>query len=427
MIFILFLGLFFLYCNKINIYKEDEEIQNDKFQVAENEFQISGKDEQEKRENGEKNFNAEEDFLESSRKVVLKGRKIELTDYLELSIEEFVEETGIFLFQDTEENVWKTKDDMVYVETDDNGIAYLSISKLMMDNKSEELPDTEKVCYTIAGISLNDELSVLEKTILKNATKETGGGCYSYYTSLELSRLGIERMTLIGTPVDSIEIYIDLSLKESSKDLKCNWEEKIIQKEGEQNDKLRVCENPYEEMQIYDKQEDKIDKTLIWIKYPYFDIAEKPEMTQNINYLIAETVKRIEDETYRKTDENIIVQADYMITYMTSKFISITFRVYVVGDDIDKRPWQYCNINLLQNGKGATLSDIGLTREQIVTACNASLTVADTENYLKGYDKNWYQYRITPVKYVLYVKSMNEETQNEYDFIPVELFRTWYG
>ncbi len=54
-------------------------------------------------------------------------------------------------------------------------------------------------------------------------------------------------------------------------------------------------------------------------------MQQNPEMAQNVNGLILETVERIENETYGKTDENVIVQADYMITYMTGKFVSNFF------------------------------------------------------------------------------------------------------
>lgn len=371
--------------------------------------------------------NINNSFSSEESKAITK--QIELTDYIELSVMEFIEETGIMLQQDAEnKNIWKTEDNTIWVETENDQIIYLSISRLTEENESKQ-PVEENSVITVAGISLGDEISRLRETVLKGAEMETEGGCCFYYTSLDLSRLGIERLALVNTTVDCIEAYFDLSLKKSSEGLEYIWEEKVLQKEGSQNDMLETTEDACVEMQKYYEHPEYIDKTIVQIRYPYLEIPEKPVITQNANNLILETVKRIEEETYQKTDRNIIVQADYMITYITSRFISITFRVYVTGRDIEEKPWQYCNINMTKNGEGATLSDIGLSRNEIYTACSNAQYKVDIEDYMKAYDTGWNQYRITPTKYVLYVKVLdeNKESQNNEKILAIELFRSWYG
>lgn len=424
-LFILTIIVFALSGNKKDVSKRGES-RKDENCIVEEDFQKEDREEPLEKKNWENLSNMEGDFQKTDKDTLTKGKKIELTDYLELSIEEFIKETGISLYQDQEnENIWKTKDNKIYVETDGKGISYLSIDNWSRDNPLEESADTEEFCYTIAGISLNDDISELEKTILKDAKMETGGGCYSYYTSLELSRLGIERMILVGMFVDSIGVYVDLSLKENSKNLEYIWGEKIVQKEGICNDELVTSKTPYTELPQSYMQTEKVDKTIVWIKYPCLEIPDRPEVAQNANNLIQTIVEKIEDETYRSTDKCIIVQAEYMITYMTSKFISIAFKVYVNGNDIEEKfgHWQYCNINIANNGEGATLADIGLTKEEIASACYASSEYPiDTEGYLKEYDINWSKYCITPVKYILFVKGLDED-----DIFPIELFRSWYG
>lgn len=267
-----------------------------------------------------------------------------------------------------------------------------------------------------------------EKNVLKNASMVSGEGPgYYYYTGMELSGLGIERLTITsaGTTADTVKADVDMSLKELAGGVTYIWREKVNQKEGSRNDKLEVSESPYTELPGYYAQQENIDKTIVWIKYPCIVIPDNPEMTQNVNDLILETVEMIENKTYRRTDENVIVRADYMITYMTSKLVSITFRVYVTGNDTEKTPWQYCNINMEKNGEKAVLSDIGMTKDDVFRACNACWYQVDTESYMEEYDTNWNQFQITPVKYVLYVKPSPEdkELSAEKDVIPIEIFR----
>lgn len=371
----------------------------------------------------DKEFSAEEKGWEAN----IKEDKIELMNYIELPLEDFIKETGLSLKPDQEsKNVWKTENNVIRVSTKQDRIIGLSISQLVGDEEIKQLILTEGFPYTIAGISLNDEISHLEKDLLKDASYVSGGSGYSCYTSLDLSKMGIDVLTLINMgKVDGIYVNFDFSLKKNAEELEYIWEEKIYQKEGVQNNQLKIVEKPCGEIPEYNKQLRNIDKTIIWIRYPHIEISGRPEMTQNINNLILETVEKIEDKTYRRTDENVVVKADYMITYMTSKFVSITFRVYVTGNDVERTPWQYCNINMEKNGEKAVLSDIGLTREEISEACDSSWYPVDKESYMEEYDTNWNHYRITPVKCILYVKPLPEdkELSDAKDSIPIEIFR----
>ena len=203
----------------------------------------------------------------------------------------------------------------------------------------------------------------------------------------------------------------------------------MLYKEGTRNDKLAVCEISDSVMAGSDEKQENIDKTILSIKYPCMEVPGNPEMTQNINNLILEKVEQIEDKTYKKTDENIIVQAEYMITYMTSKFISISFRADVTGNAMEKPLWLFCNINITENGEGATLADVGITKEDIVTACDASSKslnlVLDVEEYLEMYDINWDQFRILPTECLIYVPVLNEDTglSDEDDVCSIRLIK----
>lgn len=358
--------------------------------------------------------------------------KAELMDYAELPIEEFIRETGIPLCQDQEDqDSWSAEDGLIIVGADveDGRIVNLGICIRSRGQSEEAKRDAvERFPYVLGGVNLNEDISLLEKNVLKNASMVSGEGPgYYYYTGMELSGLGIERLTITsaGTTADTVEADVDMSLKKLAGGVTYIWGEKVNQKEGSRNDRLTISENPYTELPGYYVQQEKIDQTVVWIKYPCIAIPENPEMAQNVNDLILETVERIENETYRKTDENVIVRADYMITYMTSKLVSITFRVYVTGNDTEKTPWQYCNINMEKNGERAVLSDIGITRDDVFRACNACWYQVDTESYMEEYDTNWNQFQITPIEYVLYVKPSPEdkELSAEKDVIPIEIFR----
>lgn len=359
--------------------------------------------------------------------------KIELTDFAELPIEEFIKTTEIPLFQE-EEGSWKTEDNSIRAKTDNDKITCLSISlftgDIEGDKRLEQLIKAGKFPYTIAGINLNDSVSYLESTILKSASRVSSGGIgRDYYTSLDLSGLGIEKLTIANEGiVGGITADFDMSLKESADGLEYIWGEKIRQKEGEKNDRLAIPEDFYMKIPGNYKQPGNIEKTIVSIKYPCLEIPGNPETEQNANSLILDTVKKIEDKTYRNTDENMVVEADYFITYITSRFISITFKVEVSDNDGTRRgPWQYCNINIDNNGKGATLADVGITREEIAVVCGAYREPLDTEAYLEKYDESWDQYNIKPTEYWIHVPTLNEENGfSDKDFTAhVRIYRYW--
>ena len=71
-----------------------------------------------------------EEVHEAQMPPVVK-EKIELTDYADLPIEEFMEETGIAL-QHRENNLWATEDEDIWVKTDQGRIIRMSIDKLQI-------------------------------------------------------------------------------------------------------------------------------------------------------------------------------------------------------------------------------------------------------------------------------------------------------
>lgn len=364
----------------------------------------------------------------------LKEEKVELTDFAELSIEEFIKETEIPLYQE-EEGRWRTEDNVISVKTDNSKIVCLSLSDCAgdsaRDEKLKQLIEKNGFPYTIAGIQPYDNVPSLENTVLKAASRISSGGIgRDYYTSLDLSGLGIEKLTLdeIGETVGTVTADFDMSLKESADGLEYIWGEKVRQKEGEKNDRLAIPEDFYMEIPGNYKQPGNIEKTIVSIKYPCLEIPGNPETEQNANSLILDTVKKIEDKTYRNTDENMVVEADYFITYITSRFISITFKVEVSDNDGKRMgPWQYCNINIDNNGKGATLADVGITREEIAVVCGAYREPLDTEAYLEKYDESWDQYNIKPTEYWIHVPTLNEENGfSDKDFTAnVRIYRYW--
>ena len=319
-------------------------------------------------------------FQNDEEKCQLKEEKIELTDYVDLPIEEFIKETGILLYQE-EAGTWRTANETVWLDVDDGRITSLRLYKSIDDES-----DAEEYLYTIAGICLNDKVEDIESTILKNAGKVSGEGYgYDYYTSLELSRLGIERMKLTHLEmVDGICVYLDMSLKENAENLEYIWSEKLYQAQK--------------------------DKMILEIKYPHFEIPGYFQMTQNINDLIIEAVEELEAGIYEDTNEDVIVNADYKITYMTSIFISIAFMAKVTDHASEKRVYQYCNIDITKNGEKAYLANTGIEKEQILEACESWAAVpVDAETYINDYDTNWNQYYIEPEKYVFIVKVVDED------------------
>lgn len=267
---------------------------------------------------------ADSNFTDTNNQFLAEKKvteKTELMKFAELSIEEFIEETGIPLCRTPDNpDSWRAEDGLIVVGADvkDGVIVSLSICVKNYKESEEAIKDAvEKFPYTLGGVNLNEDISILEKNALKNAARVSGEGPgYYYYTGMDLSRMGIERLTLMsgGTTADTVRADVDMSLKEMAGELTYIWGEKVYQKEGNRNDQLTVSERPYTELPNYYAQQENIDKTIVWIKYPCINIPGNPEMAKNANDLILETVEKIENETYRKTDENVIVRADYMIT-----------------------------------------------------------------------------------------------------------------
>lgn len=53
---------------------------------------------------------------------------------------------------------------------------------------------------------------------------------------------------------------------------------------------------------------------------------------------------------------------------------------------------------------------MGFTKENIAEACStAGVDAADIDAYLEGFDTNWDQYNIEPMKYYLYVPDLDED------------------
>lgn len=137
-----------------------------------------------------------EDVPNDMEEFWLKEKRMELTDFAELPIEEFIKETGIPLYQE-EEGRWRTEDRTIWAKTDNSRIVSLSVDYVFENEKQKQLVEAGEFPYTIAGIKLNDDVSYLEDTILEDAIRISSGGIgRDYYTSLNLSRLGIEKLTL---------------------------------------------------------------------------------------------------------------------------------------------------------------------------------------------------------------------------------------
>lgn len=381
--------------------------------------ELTGVDKQEdKNGNSEKDSREEENDSESVEEEIQieEKEKIELMDYAELSIEEFMEETGIRLLQDKErENIWATDDDVIWLRVDNGKIVMLGIDGLLCDKEARELIKKEGIPYTLAGISLNDDIDHIEETVLKDACHMDGMLNEEFYGSLYLSKFGIEVLHLWHEgKIGDLSVEIDLSLKENAEHLEYIWEERVCQKEGSRNDRLKISQEPYTEFPERYREMENIDETFVWTRYPYLVIPGNPEMEKNANEVIAEAVEKMWKNTYGSTDENIIVDAEYIISYVTSKFISIVFYVHIKDSNGWKNLWQYCNINIAENGRKAYLSDLGISKERVAARCEAGneFGPVDTERFLESYDTNWDQYYISPTEYTIIVKPLYEEEEN---------------
>ncbi len=339
--------------------------------------------------------------------------KIELTDYADLPIEEFMEKTGMAL-QHRENNLWVTEDEDIWVETDQSRIVHMSIGKLLYDSESGKSSiDEEWFPYTVAGISPNDNRMDLENGVLKGGSAVNKKNGYYYYSSLYLAKMGIEKLTLMTLDekgaIHTLYVDLDMSLKENAEGLQYVWKEEVIEKSGTCNDKLVERDGSYAEVVDWYNESGKIDKTGVWITYPYLEIAGNAEMTQNANAVISEAIEKVEDRAYRNSDENVILRVEYMMNYVSSKLISITFIADVTSDSKEEDFAQRCNINIAKNGEKAYLADLGFTKENIAEACStAGVNPANIEAYLDDFDANWDQYSIEPMKYYLYVPALDE-------------------
>ena len=354
-----------------------------------------------------------EEVHEAQMPPVVK-EKIELTDYADLPIEEFMEETGIAL-QHRENNLWATEDEDIWVKTDQGRIVHMSISKLLYDSESGKFSIDEKwFPYTLAGISPNDNRMDLENGVLKGGSAVNQGMGYHYYSNLYLSKMGIEKLTLVaslgrGEVVHTIDVDLDMSLKENAEGLEYVWKEEVMEKSGTCSDKLTEGDGSYAEVADWYNETGEVNKTVAWIKYPYLEIEGNAEMTENANAVISEAIEKVEDRAYKSSDENVILCVDYIISYVSSKLISITFIADVTDESKKDRFWQRCNINIAKNGEKAYLADLGFTKENIAEACSmAGVNPANIEAYLDDFDTNWDQYRIEPMKYYLYVPALDE-------------------
>lgn len=340
--------------------------------------------------------------------------KIELTDYADLPIEEFMEETGIAL-QHRENDLWATEGEDIWVETDQGKIVHMSIDKLLYDSESREFSIEEGwFPYTLAGISPNDKLWDLENSVLKDASAVDDARGYHYYSSLYLSKMGIEKLTLSaslgrGEVVHTIYVDLDMSLKENAEGLEYVWKEEVMEKSGTCNDKLTEGDGSYTEVADWYNETGEVNKTGVWITYPYLEIEGNAEMTENANAVISEAIEKVEDRAYKSSDENVILCVDYIINYISSKFISISFIANVTSDSKKEDFAQRCNISIAKNGEKAYLADLGFTKENIAEACStAGVNPANIEAYLDDFDANWDQYSIEPMKYYLYVPALDE-------------------
>ena len=310
-----------------------------------------------------------EEVHEAQMPPVVK-EKIELTDYADLPIEEFMEETGIAL-QHRENELWATEDEDIWVKTDQGRIVHMSISKLLYDSESGKFSiDEEWFPYTLAGISPNDNRMDLENGVLKGGSAVNQGMGYHYYSNLYLSKMGIEKLTLVaalgyGEVVDTIDVDLDMSLKENAEGLEYVWKEEVMEKSGTCNDKLTEGDGSYAEVADWYNETGEVNKTVAWIKYPYLEIEGNAEMTENANAVISEAIEKVEDRAYKSSDENVILYVDYIIDYVSSKFISISFIADVTSDSKKEDFAQRCNNNIAQNGEKAYLADLGFTKENI--------------------------------------------------------------
>lgn len=145
----------FLFIWFISIQNWKEENEREEGQIIE-EIPEAETDAEGKAEQGEE-LSDENDLEE----FWLKEEKIELADFAELPIEEFIKETEIPLYQE-DEGKWRTEDNLIWAKTDNGKIISFLLcdytGDAAKDEKLEQLIETKGFPYTIAGINLHDNV-----------------------------------------------------------------------------------------------------------------------------------------------------------------------------------------------------------------------------------------------------------------------------
>lgn len=138
-----------------------------------------------------------------------------------------------------------------------------------------------------------------------------------------------------------------------------------MEKCGVCNDKLTETDDSYAEVVGRYKESGKIDKTGVRITYPYLEIAGNAEMTQNANAVISEAIEKIEDRAYGNSGENVILQVEYMMNYVSSKLISITFIADVTSNS-KRKNFGNDVISILPKTERRRISQIWVSRRKIL-------------------------------------------------------------
>ena len=247
--------LFLIFSAGILLYSrrpDQNEEETSEPQAMETEESVRGDEQGEKSGSSDEEFEKEKSYSDVNDEVQIEEtEKIELMDYVELDIEEFMKETGIHLFQDKEkQTIWTTDDDVIRVYTDGGKIAGLEMDGILCEEKSKESIKKEGYPYTLAGISLNDQISYIKETVLRDACYDDGMLGEEFYSSLYLSKLGIEMLQVIhdGDKIRMLSTRFDQSLKDNSEHLEYIWTDRIRHKEGTKNDKLEAVQEPYAHM-----------------------------------------------------------------------------------------------------------------------------------------------------------------------------------
>ena len=82
---------------------------------------------------------------------------------------------------------------------------------------------------------------------------------------------------------------------------------------------------------------------------------------------------------------------------------------------------------MAKNGEAALLKDIGITKEEIIMACNSQKELIDIDAYVEDYDTKWDGYCIRPDMYIFFVQALNKNEESFYEdrTLAVKLYK-WY-